>query len=459
MTHKAVPGQPLIVKAGEYNAAMEAGQWFSQQKQLGESQSGIVGGVNPCVVKVKNDSGGNLAAGTVVELSSSLLTTLDRQHLWLSGIARAGNDPGFGVLIEPIKSGEIGLCQVSGVCLASVDIQDADNTHARLVASSTTLKGCFGGPVEILQKPSGTGVKTCVVRLGVRQSIIRRAKAAEAINAGDSGDVDVYLNGSSRGTIEAFNNWDAGDVANDDEIRILYHHDLDKWEILKRGGGGTTPATPAWGAWTLGGSGYVFQDGSGTADTTPYQLTSSGLWLFGQARSAVRLTNELGTVFNVNATSLSYDLDFIEIQQYGYYEITLHTTWIMPPLSLTNARTLKRVAGHTHSYTDNGTPLTTGTTTPDAASIDCGGVVKIQSEMYYGATSQVMGISTLPVWYGSDEYQWMSHSDSFILPVTFTLRNLRFKVSRLDLTSYAAPEFSTATLVIKQLHPFSTSAL
>src|SRR5574343_131164 len=108
MTHKATPGQPLIVKAGEYNAAMEAGQWFSQQKQLGESQSGIVGGVNPCVVKVKNDSGGNLAAGTVVELSSSLLTTLDRQHLWLSGIARAGNDPGFGVLIEPIKSGEIG---------------------------------------------------------------------------------------------------------------------------------------------------------------------------------------------------------------------------------------------------------------------------------------------------------------------------------------------------------------
>ena len=244
MTHKAVPGQPLIVKAGEYNAAMEAGQWFSQQKQLGESQSGIVGGVNPCVVKVKNDSGGNLAAGTVVELSSSLLTTLDRQHLWLSGIARAGNDPGFGVLIEPIKSGEIGPCQVSGVCLASVDIQDADNTHARLVASSTTLKGCFGGPVEILQKPSGTGVKTCVVRLGVRQSIIRRAKAAEAINAGDSGDVDVYLNGSSRGTIEAFNNWDAGDVANDDEIRILYHHDLDKWEILKRGGSGAAAVYP-----------------------------------------------------------------------------------------------------------------------------------------------------------------------------------------------------------------------
>lgn len=453
-------GEPFRgLSVNRWDKADAAGQWYERQQRTSRAnpQTPVPRGAYP--VLVKNTTGSDLAAGACVELTGTSLTAFDRDHLWFNGASRSGACPPFAILVAACPSGDYGEAVTCGEVLALVDVQDTDNTHARFTAGGTTLKGCFGGPVELLVKPTSTGSQMIPVRIGATQSIIRRAKAAAAITAGNSGDVNVYLNGSSRGTITAYNNWDADDVANNDEIRILYHHDLDKWEILKRGGGGTTPATPAWGAWTLGGSGYVFQDGSGTADTTPYQLTSSGLWLFGQARSAVRLTNELGTVFNVNATSLSYDLDFIEIQQYGYYEITLHTTWIMPPLSLTNARTLKRVAGHTHSYTDNGTPLTTGTTTPDAASIDCGGVVKIQSEMYYGATSQVMGISTLPVWYGSDEYQWMSHSDSFILPVTFTLRNLRFKVSRLDLTSYAAPEFSTATLVIKQLHPFSTSAL
>ena len=317
MTHKAVPGQPLIVKAGEYNAAMEAGQWFSQQKQLGESQSGIVGGVNPCVVKVKNDSGGNLAAGTVVELSSSLLTTLDRQHLWLSGIARAGNDPGFGVLIEPIKSGEIGLCQVSGVCLASVDIQDADNTHARLVASSTTLKGCFGGPVEILQKPSGTGVKTCVVRLGVRQSIIRRAKAAAAITAGNSGDVNVYLNGSSRGTITAYNNWDAGDVANNDEIRILYHHDLDKWEILKRGAGGT-PAIEGvmfWDAITRG-YGATYPRGGAYVGTEYYTFDYQ------------KVRGDYAANHLTPLDAYSAGLPFVQVDETGSYELSMDLRFI-----------------------------------------------------------------------------------------------------------------------------------
>lgn len=248
-------------------------------------------------------------------------------------------------------------------------------------------------------------------------------------------------------------------MAANDEIRIAYHHDLDRWEILKRGSGGTSQPNAAWGCWTMGGTGKAFQDGSGTADTAPYQLTSSGLWLFGSSRNAVRQTNELGTVFTTASSGLSYDVDAIEIAQYGYYEVTLHTTWILPPLSLSNAQSLMRAASHNHSYTDDGSPMTTGNATPDVMGLNNGGVVRITSEIYYGATSQVMGTSNLPVWYGSDDYMYASHSDTFVMNNSFSLRNIRVKVYRNDSTSYAAPEFSTATLFVRQLYPFDTSAI
>ncbi len=236
MPRKAIPGQPLVVSAGDYNAAMNAGQWYEQQQALGRSRGLPVGAVNPCVVRVKNNTGGNLAAGSVVELSGKTLTTLDRQHLWLAGITRAGDDPHCGILVEPVASGDYGWAQVSGVCLATVNIIDVQNTHARVEASSTTLKGDFGGHFELLYPASSTGSQTLPVRIGARQSIVRRAKAYEDIATGASGEVEVYINGSVVGRVTAYNDWDAGDVADNDELRIIYHHDSDRWEILKRGG-------------------------------------------------------------------------------------------------------------------------------------------------------------------------------------------------------------------------------
>ena len=199
---------------------------------------------NAYPVLVKNTTGSDLTAGACVELTGTALTAFDRDHLWFNGASRSGNCPPFAVLVAACPNGDYGEAVTCGEVLALVDVQDTDNTHARFTAGGTNLKGCFGGPVELLVKPTSTGSQLIPVRIGASQSIIRRAKAAAAITAGNSGDVNVYLNGSSRGTITAYNNWDAGDVANNDEIRILYHHDLDKWEILKRGGSGAAAVYP-----------------------------------------------------------------------------------------------------------------------------------------------------------------------------------------------------------------------
>lgn len=445
-------GVPFVPSAGEYNDAIDAGR-DGKGKRLGDSPGAVISPINPCTIKIRNDVGSNLAAGSVVEVSSSLLTTLDRQHLWFSGIARNGACPPFAVLLEDIPDGAIGTAQAGGVMLATVDVQDAQNTHARVVPGSITLKGDFGGPVELLKAPSGTGSQTLPVRIGARQSIIRRAKADDDIAAGDSGDVSVWIDGADVGTVTAYNDWDADAITANDEIRILYHHDLDRWEIIKRGGGGTASVDKCHIFGSIGASGKAYQDGSSTADGSPTPtITTSGLWLF---PSAVGTTsNSLGTVF-ATPTPTGYSDDAIEVSQPNIYIVRMHVTWLLPPVTQSNARTLFRVAGHTHTYTDNGSGMTTGTTTPDARSIDDGGLVSVSAYVVdaYSGSAYFVARSTCAPWYGSADWKVMSMSGMWYISSTFTLRNIRFKVLRDDSTSYTAPLFGGATFECAQTLP------
>lgn len=234
MTHKAVPNRPLIVKAGEYNDAMEAGQWFAKQRALGASVISSIPGVNPCVVRVRNDTGGDLLAGSVLELTTTPLTTLTRENIWLSAVSRYGSDPSCAVLLEAIPYNAWGAAQVAGCCLASVNIVDADNTHARVQAGSTTLQGDFGGWARILHKPSGTGTKTCVVLLACGEQIVRRATASGTINAASSGTASIYVGGSVKGTATVYNDWIStpANIPNGTELYVQYFHDEDKWRIV-----------------------------------------------------------------------------------------------------------------------------------------------------------------------------------------------------------------------------------
>lgn len=233
MTHKLTPGQPAIIKAGEYNAGIEAGQWYSQQRQLGSGASIVPGGISPCVIKVRNEFNGDLNAGSVVEIGASLLTTFTQRQIWLSAAKRAG-DGVCGVLLQPIKYQKMGPCQISGVCLAPVNIIDADNTHARVEVGSSVFKGDFGGYARILYKPSGTGVKDCVVLLGHHQSIIRKAVSTSTITANGSGTANVEIAGSVVGSVTIYYDHmtGGGNIASSSDLFIQYFHDQDKWIVI-----------------------------------------------------------------------------------------------------------------------------------------------------------------------------------------------------------------------------------
>lgn len=230
---RAQAGSPLRISAGDYNVAVDAGQWFAQQQALGRGGSPLSVPVNPCVVRVRNDSGGDLTSGSVVEIGAATVT-VQRQYLWFSAAARSGNDPFCGVLLESIPEDKYGDCQISGVCMADIDVVDTDNTHARVVPGSTQLKGDFGGWCRIVYKPSGTGVKSCAVLLGHTEQTVRKAKASGTITAGSTGTANVYINGSSRGSVTVYLDWmdSGGNIGSNTEMFIQYFHDQDRWQVI-----------------------------------------------------------------------------------------------------------------------------------------------------------------------------------------------------------------------------------
>ena len=160
---KASPGQPFRApKAETWNGMVDAGNAY----RAGRLSNGVPQPTRPRetdIIKLKNSSSGNRARGQILRIDGKAITDLSDEHIWLIGQAPTADDY-FGILKEPIADGEIGRVQVSGCCLALVDVIDADHTRAKAVDSEYVLESSDDGPLEILFAPGGTGEQECVVR-------------------------------------------------------------------------------------------------------------------------------------------------------------------------------------------------------------------------------------------------------------------------------------------------------
>jgi hypothetical protein len=235
MQPPATAGQPLRIGASDYNAAVEAGRRWRDQHRLGLAFDVRTSPIVSSVVMVRNSTSGTLSEGSVVELSGTPLAALDRRNLVFEGVERTGVDPFCAVLINPLAQLEVGPAVIAGAVIASVNIIDSDNTHARVEVGSTVLKGDFGGWCRILYKPGGTGVKTCVVAVGMATQQRRKARATTTITDNGTGSADVYINGTSKGNVTVSYNWmvGAGNIANGSDLIIEYYHDEDKWVVVQ----------------------------------------------------------------------------------------------------------------------------------------------------------------------------------------------------------------------------------
>ena len=228
----------MIHSASWVSAVDDAMRDYQQRRQLGSPGQLVTLQNDPTIVYVSNDTGADRLAGEVLEVSTYLLTrAVDEANLWFSGVLRTGNGP-CGLLLNALPDGKIGPMRIAGVSLAAVDVLDENHTHAYAKSNDTNPQSNFGGPFEILFKPSGTGLKTCVVRF-VAPQITRKIVLDETLDADDSAEASFYINGVDVGSETVHFNWETGSTASfaaGTEGKATWFDDEQRWVLVSTAG-------------------------------------------------------------------------------------------------------------------------------------------------------------------------------------------------------------------------------
>ncbi len=167
---KIVAGEPYPRSAMVRNDWMDMLRWWKQHQRTGGGplkqvvrQTGIV--------FCKNVSGGDLTRFAALAVTDVFPDPGDNETTFKNGPVLHGNTPdastepgNFVVLLAPAKVDKIVPACASGVCVAKVDINDADDVTCGVGTSTVLQSGKQGA--QILWKESGTGLLWAVIRIG-----------------------------------------------------------------------------------------------------------------------------------------------------------------------------------------------------------------------------------------------------------------------------------------------------
>lgn len=193
---KLTPGTPVtagpIRSAGFQNTLVDIVDWW-RQNMLGTARPRFSSPIPTDVIKIKNVSGADRSAGQVLEITTHLLTTIDRRNLWFN--ADTVSHPvgrSYCILPRPIPAGEIDDAHVSGVCVAKVNIIATTDRYGFIELSSSVLKSGKAGQFKLLGPVTATGEQSVAVCFADDGRPVRFCKPVSNIAKGSSGDVTLY---------------------------------------------------------------------------------------------------------------------------------------------------------------------------------------------------------------------------------------------------------------------------
>ena len=173
MARKVIAGQPFQPRASEWNEFVD-----STRRKPRRSFSNNQLGTGPYV---ENLSGSDLDKGDVLGISGVTYAFADNEEEFAESITFTGVTPvvathagKFVVLLESCLDTHFARCITTGVVQVQVDMIDADDDWCDVKASNANLSSYGAGSAQIIHKPSGTGVKWCVVQLGKSYGPARR---------------------------------------------------------------------------------------------------------------------------------------------------------------------------------------------------------------------------------------------------------------------------------------------
>lgn len=192
-TGKASPGSPFRPPpATIWNNMVDAGRAFAD----GQLSSGPPGATRPRstdTLRLKNSSGAGRRKGEILKIEGKVITDLTDESIWLDGVD-VTDDCRFGILKDPAESNEVVAAQVSGMCLALVNVTDTDHTFAVAADGEHVLQSGESGPLEILFAPGGTGERECVVRFSGRRSTATAGGCGACNEPAGTNDIEVDEN-------------------------------------------------------------------------------------------------------------------------------------------------------------------------------------------------------------------------------------------------------------------------
>lgn len=164
---------PLAIPAGSWNTMVDSAIGFVRGRRQGFAGAGPAGSpAGP--VRIQNASGADVArfgilraSGLVFEAADNLTAFLGAGWL-LKGDKPAGAKDALVVASEPIAAGKIGWGVAMGFTPVQVDVGGESHAFAKPIKDDATkLKSAGSGPVRLLYKEAGTGVKWALAGIGV----------------------------------------------------------------------------------------------------------------------------------------------------------------------------------------------------------------------------------------------------------------------------------------------------
>ena len=168
MIAKVRPGQPLAIRAADWNAIAEA---VAAVARMQTGPGGLLGGAPASLVVIaKNLTGAALSDGGVATVSAAVPAAPTpgaflETPLFTLAMTSATGPP--AITAEPIASGACGRVVVAGLAVCQLQVLSTGHLYAAPIASDLTkLASAESGPARILHRNGTTGTVAAAVILG-----------------------------------------------------------------------------------------------------------------------------------------------------------------------------------------------------------------------------------------------------------------------------------------------------
>jgi len=173
---RAQPGEPFRMPAAVYNGLLD----LLRERGARPAGAGAAAqGRNPWLLRVRNDTGGDLQAREVVGLGDPVWPDADpKDPSWLVNLVKAvaltpAHAQRFAVMQQPLAEDAIGWALAGGVAMAEVNVLDEAHGFAHVTDASghfvpALLQSADRGPAAILWRPAGCAGTTvpCLIVFG-----------------------------------------------------------------------------------------------------------------------------------------------------------------------------------------------------------------------------------------------------------------------------------------------------